>query len=107
MLAQPGRKGLLATVGEQVDRQVTLQIDEDRAHVPSVPKRPVVDAQDTGCWMLLGSVATQEPQKRIGTHCYPRGNGVSCPCLAAKGKAQLDELLTEPIGAPCIGLNHC
>ena len=52
MILQPGRDRVTLAVGQQVDRPVALQIDDDRAVALAPPPGPVIDADDARrrCW---------------------------------------------------------
>jgi hypothetical protein len=52
MILQPSRDRVTLAVGQQVDRPVAFQIDDDRAVALAAPPGPVIDADDARrrCW---------------------------------------------------------
>ena len=68
MRAQPGGEGLRRAVGQQIDRAVALEVDDDAAVASPPASAPVVDADDARRRCLYGRVGVDEAQPRHATH---------------------------------------
>ncbi len=83
MRAQPDGEGLRRAVGQQINRAVAFEVDDDATVATPAPSAPIVDADDARrC--RHGRVGVNEAQQRHATHANTLVRRQSCTRFPAK-----------------------
>ncbi len=85
MRPQPGGEGLRRAVGQQINRAVALEVDDDATVAPPAASAPVVDADDAWRRWHHGRVGVvDESQQRHATHANALVRRQPCARFPAK-----------------------
>jgi hypothetical protein len=100
---QPGRDRRCGTIGEQGDRAVALQVDDDRAGADAAPEGEIVDADAAWWGRRWHGAAPQQPQQRCraGGHAQPRAQpstGQTTERVPDEGEQLADASSTSSVG---------
>ena len=90
MRLQPGGEALAGAIGQQVDRAVALEVDQDRAVGQPLVDRPVVDAEHGRRRQLGLGGAADQAQQGVGADRHPALGRQPRPRLAAEGDGEVE-----------------
>jgi hypothetical protein len=68
---QPRRHRLCGALGQQIDRPLLLEIDQDRAIDPALTEGKIIDAEHPRRWLGRDRGPAQNPEDRIATERHP------------------------------------
>jgi hypothetical protein len=94
MCLEPRTKGFLCALGQQVYRSMLLQIDQDRTHVLTTAKGPIIDAQDPWCRVGWWNMATQQGKYGVRTDRHTLTGIVARSSFPTKRKTGSKQMIT-------------
>jgi hypothetical protein len=80
---QPGRPGVGGALGQQLDRPLWPEIDQDGARDPALAERKIVDPQEPGYGPGRRRGPLQDPEDGVATHRYPQARRHACASWAS------------------------
>lgn len=103
---QPLFEGLGFSIRQQVDRNPSFKVDENRSIAAPPAETKIIDAQHTRRRHLALLLLANQPQERVRTGLYPHSINQALACFSPQSKPDEREEIRQTYGTSSIGSYH-
>jgi hypothetical protein len=99
LLPQPVGQCCRTALRQQVNNTMPLQVNDNRAVAAPFALRPIINADNTGRWLIRQRHCLDQPQDGIGTHWHGQTGEQACAGFAAQCQTRLPLRRRQPARA--------